>query len=93
MKFKDPATEEQIRVRDVVWTALQDLLDQPKTAALIDLMLQKSREALEGQYFVAYHDLPSPTGLMLILGKRDQDGSYTIDSILIDNAFQEEKHA
>lgn len=89
MKFEDPATEEQLLVRELAWTSLQGLLGQPKTPQLIDQILRTCREALQG-YFVAYHDSPVETDLLLLVGKRTDSGLYAIDTLVISDMFQKE---
>ena len=91
MKFKDTATDEQLRIREVTWASVQGFLGQPKTPQLIDLILKTCREALNGEYFVAYHDIVPETDLLLLLGKREESGLYTIDSILINDMFKKEE--
>lgn len=91
MKFEDPATEEQLRVRELVWESVQGLLGKPKTPQLIDLILKTCREALDGEYFVAYHDSVPESDLLLLFGKKTYSGFYTLETIVIQDAFQKQK--
>ena len=91
MRFKDPLSEEQRRLREVTWESLNELMGQPKTPQLIDLILKTCREALDGEYFVTYHDMNPETDLLLLLGKKTDSGLYTIDSILINDMFKKEE--
>lgn len=91
MKFEDTATDEQLRIRKATWGSIQGLMGKPKTAQLIDLILKTCRKALNGEYFVAYHDIAPDTDLLLLLGKRQDSGFYTIDSILINDMFKTDK--
>lgn len=90
--FKDTATSEQLRVREVVWNSVQPFVGKPKTPHLVDSILKACRDALEGKYFVAYHDCSPETDLILLVGGRTESGLYTIDTILMNDVFQTENN-